>query len=124
VDFSPEALTGFLRRLLLAVTVALVLVPAAFAAEPTAPVFDGKGNLVETPFIPKPEPARLTEARALRTFLDYPKVRDWLDRYPKTGRTTQAELDDEQRSWRVKVWWGEAGQIADGRVDDRTGLVT
>ena len=24
----------------------------------------------------------------------------------------------------MKVWWGEAGQIADGKVDDRSGLVT
>jgi hypothetical protein len=124
VDLSQETLTGFLRRLLLAVLVALVATPAALAAEPTAPVFDGNGNLVQTPFVPKPGPARLTEARALRTFLAYPKVRDWLDRYPKTGRTSEAKLDDEQRSWRVKVWWGDAGQIADGRVDDRTGLVS
>jgi len=86
-------------------------------------VFDGEGNLVQTPFIPAPEPARLSERRAERIFLAHPKVRDWLDRYPREGRTVQADFDDEDAVWRVKVWWGEAGQIADGKVDDRTGLV-
>jgi hypothetical protein len=87
-------------------------------------VFDGEGNLVQTPFIPVPEPARLTEDRAKRIFLGYPKVRDWLDRYPRSDRTVQAEYEEEESSWRVKVWWGEAGQIADGRVDDRSARVT
>ena len=87
-------------------------------------MFDGKGNLVQTPFIPAPEPARLTEQRAERIFLAHPKIRDWLDRYPTKGRTVQAEYDDDDSAWRVKVWWGEAGQIADGKVDDRSGLVT
>jgi hypothetical protein len=51
-------------------------------------------------------------------------VRDWLDRYPREGRTVQAEHDQETGLWRVRVWWGEAGQIADGRLEDRTGRVT
>jgi hypothetical protein len=51
-------------------------------------------------------------------------VADWLDRYPKRGRVTDADFDEEARSWRVKVWWGDAGQIADGRVDDATEQVT
>jgi hypothetical protein len=79
---------------------------------------------VQTPFIPAPEPARLSEKRAERIFLAHPKVREWLDRYPKQGRTVEADFDDEEAAWRVKVWWGEAGQIADGKVDDRSGLVT
>ena len=94
------------------------------ATTPTAPVFDGRGNLVQTPFIPAPEPQQLTEQRAERIFLANPKVRDWLDRYPTKGRTVQTEFQDEDSTWRVKVWWGEAGQIADGKVDDRSGLVT
>ena len=87
-------------------------------------MFDGEGNLVQTPFIPKPEPARLTERRALGLFLAYPKVRDWLARYPKSGRTTEAEYLEDQGSWHVKVWREPAGQIADGRVDDDTATVT
>jgi hypothetical protein len=79
---------------------------------------------VQTPFIPAPEPARLSERRAERIFLAHPKVREWLDRYPKQGRTVEADFADEEAAWRVKVWWGEAGQIADGKVDDRSGLVT
>jgi hypothetical protein len=79
---------------------------------------------VQTPFIPAPEPAQLSERRAERIFLAHPKVREWLDRYPKQGRTVQADFDDAEAVWRVKVWWGEAGQIADGKVDDRSGLVT
>ena len=99
--------------------------PSADAA-PTAtePVFDGRGNLVETPFIPAPEPARISEQRAERIFLAYPKVRDWLDRYPRQDRVVQAEYEEENAAWHVRVWWGEAGQIADGRVDDRTARVS
>ena len=101
------------------------LTPAvALGQTVTGPVFDGRGNLVETPFIPVPEPARLTEARAERILLAYPKVRDWLERYPRTDRTVQAEYEEERSAWHVRVWWGEAGQIADGRVDDRTGRVS
>ena len=51
-------------------------------------------------------------------------MRDWLSRYPAQGRSVQAEFDDEDGTWRVKAWWGEAGQIADGKIDDRSGLVT
>jgi hypothetical protein len=87
-------------------------------------VFDGRGNLVQTPFIPVPEPARLSEERAERIFLSYPKVRDWLERYPRTDRTVQGEYEEERGAWHVRVWWGEAGQIADGRVDDETERVT
>ena len=87
-------------------------------------MFDDEGNLVQTPLVPTPEPPRLTEARATAIFLAYPKVRDWLDRYPKRGRVTEATFDDETRLWRVKAWWGDAGQIADGRVEDASGRVT
>jgi hypothetical protein len=66
----------------------------------------------------------LSEARAERIFLAYPKVREWLKRYPRTDRTVQGEYEEERGAWHVRVWWGEAGQIADGRVDDRSGRVT
>jgi hypothetical protein len=112
------------RRALAAAACALVLVPAAGAATPTGPVFDEDGNLVRTPFVPPLDEPRLTEARATRIFVAYPKVRDWLDRYPTKGRVTDADFDEELGSWRVKVWWGDAGQIADGRVDDSERRVT
>jgi hypothetical protein len=97
---------------------------ASGATPPTRTEFDGNGNLVRTPLVPPPEPPRLTEGRATEVFLAYPKVAAWLDRYPRRGRTTDAEFDEETRLWRVKVWWGEAGQIADGKVEDATGGVT
>src|SRR6185503_13307759 len=123
LDVSKKTLTRLLRYGILAAALAWPSVAGA-ATTPTAPVFDGRGNLVQTPFIPAPEPQRLTEQRAERIFLAYPKVRDWLDRYPTKGRTVQAEYDDDDSVWRVKVWWGAAGQIADGKVDDRSGVVT
>ena len=62
---------------------------------------------------------------------------DWLDRYPPEGRITDATFEadaakctagTEGGCWEVKVWWKrgntDAGQIADGRVEDRTGRVT
>ena len=90
----------------------------------TEPVFDGRGNLVQTPFIPAPEPARLSDARAQRLFLADPKIRDWLKRYPTKDRVVQGEYEADHGAWHVRVWWGDAGQIADGRVDDKTGAVT
>jgi hypothetical protein len=73
---------------------------------------------------PPPADPRLTEARATQALLEHSKVEDWLTRYPRRGRVTDAEFDEDSRSWRVKVWWGAAGQIADGRVDDASGAVT
>ena len=90
----------------------------------TEPVFDGRGNLVQTPFIPAPEPARLSDQRAQQLFLAEPKIRNWLKRYPTKDRVVQGEYEAEHGAWHVRVWWGDAGQIADGRVDDKTGAVT
>jgi hypothetical protein len=101
-----------------------VLAPAAQAATPTRPVFDSQGRLVQAPFSPTVEPARLTEQKATAVFLADDKVADWLDRYPDESRVTDATFDKERRDWEVGVWWGDAGQIATGRVDDRRGVVT
>jgi hypothetical protein len=68
--------------------------------------------------------ARLSEERATAVFLRDAKVADWLDRYPAEGRIEDATFDADDRTWRMHVWWGEAGEIATGRVDDRTGRVT
>ncbi|HEY6584983.1 MAG TPA: hypothetical protein VIZ29_09060 [Gaiellaceae bacterium] len=51
------------------------------------------------------------------------KVRDWLDRYPSRGIVDDASYDSKSGEWTVHVWWGEAGEIARGKVDDRTGRV-
>ena len=112
------------RRVAAACVVALALVPAAEAATPpTAPVYDGHGRLVDTPFVSAAKP-RLTKKRATSIFLAHPKVRDWLERYPTRNRVTDATYDKKYEDWTVKVWWGEAGEIATGRVKDDTALVT
>jgi hypothetical protein len=90
------------RGLLLAVLAGLVLAPPVGGAE-------------------KP---RLTEARATAIFLAHPKVDDWLERYPARGRTTDATYDSASGVWETGVWWGEAGQIAKGAVDDGSGRVS
>lgn len=106
---------------------ALALVPAARAATstapgamPTAPVYDFKGRLIETPFAPT---AKLTQQQAIAKFRADPKVRDWLDRYPAAKRTFEATFQSGRGSWEVKIWWDAAGEIATGRVDDVTGAV-
>jgi hypothetical protein len=68
--------------------------------------------------------ARLSEEAATRAFLRHEKVADWLDRYPQRGIAKEATFDDKRRDWTVHVWWGEAGEIATGRIDDRSGRVT
>jgi hypothetical protein len=73
------------------------------------------------PSLRPPEP-RLAKAEVTRIFLRYGKVASWLDRYPQTGRTTETTF--KNGSWMVKVWWGKAGEIATGHVDDHSGAVT
>jgi hypothetical protein len=96
--------------------------PAAAAPAPTAPVYDEDGRLVETPFVPPADAARLTEREATRIALRHPKVADWLERYPP-GPQTDAEHRPATDEWVVKAWSGEAGQIVLAKVDDRTGQV-
>jgi hypothetical protein len=69
------------------------------------------------------ELARLDEAEATEIALAHPKVAAWLDRYPPDP-TTDAEYRRDSETWLVKAWSGEAGQIAQAVVQDRTGQVT
>ena len=98
----------------------------ARAQEPTAPVYDSRGNLVGTPFVPEPAQPQLTEEDAIGRALAHEKVDDWLARYPKRTLTEEAELDEDARVWTVKVWSSlpDAGQVALAKVDDRSGSVT
>ena len=116
-----------MRRLLAAALAALVLAPAAAAATgtaPTAPVFDGKGHLVQTPLVPPQSGPRLTKPLALKIFEHAPKVAAWLSRYPDKGLVDEETYDAKSQSWTVKIWWGAAGEIAEGKVADATGTVT
>lgn len=101
-----------------------MLAPGASAATtPTAPVFDGKGRLVQTPFAPAPGSAHRSKQYVLAVFKANPKVAAWLDRYPSKGLVDEETYDPKLSSWTVKIWWGKAGEIAEGRVDDASGVV-
>jgi hypothetical protein len=114
-----------LRRGLLVAVAGLALVPAADGATtPTRPVYDAQGRLVQTPFAPARERPKLTKQRATAIFLREGKVADWLDRYRRADRTTDATYDPKRRDWTVNTWDERAGQTATGRVDDATGVVT
>ena len=114
-----------MRRVVLVLVAVAFVTPAAHAATTTTgPVYDSKGRLVQAPFAPTVAPAKLDEKRATAIFLRNHKVADWLDRYPTRDRVTDATYDKKLDDWKVGVWWGSAGQIASGRVDDQTGLVT
>jgi hypothetical protein len=81
---------------------------------------------------------RLTKERAVAIFVADDKVADWLDRYPTKGRVTDATFESDPVKcgggatggcWTVHVWWSknkkvDAGEIAQGKVDDQSGRVT
>jgi hypothetical protein len=112
-----------MRRALVVAAAAFLLgaVPAS-GAVPTAPLYDAAGRLVEAPFAPSSAPPALRERDAVEAFLEFPKVARWLDRYPP-GPQTDASLDRRTRTWTVRVWSGEAGEIATGTVADAGGRV-
>ena len=117
---------GLLAATLAALTAA-VLASSALASTrttSTAPTFDAKGHLVGTPFVPQRPRTSLTQRQALRIFERYPKVAAWLTRYPRSGRSHEVTFDAGSGEWTVKIWWGAAGEIAQGTVLDTTGGVT
>jgi hypothetical protein len=85
-------------------------------------VYDDAGRLVQTPFAPPEGAARLDARQATAILLRYPKVRDWLERYPPDPQT-DAEFRAASDEWVVKAWSGDAGQIVLGKVDDGSGTV-
>jgi hypothetical protein len=115
-----------MRRLAaVAAFVILACCPAAAAADsPTGPVYDGQGRLVETPFAPVTPQAALTQDEAKAAFFAVPKVKDWLDRYTRSKLQTDATYDKTYAVWNIGVWDKRAGEVASGRVDDLSGIVT
>jgi hypothetical protein len=101
------------RALAVAALLAFLLAPAAVAK--------GKPMPLQPRFTTGPH---LTKPKATAIFLAEHKVGTWLDRYPRKGRVTEADYDKTSHGWTVKVWWGKAGEIATGQVDDSSGLVT
>src|SRR5262249_43146143 len=117
---------GPVRRIALVLLLLLAAAGTAHAAEPKpiGPVYDSNGRIIEIPLAPTEQPKRLTPGKAADVFLAYPKVKDWLSRYPKKGRYTSGSWKAATRSWEVDVFWDPAGKIATGRVDDATASVT
>ena len=46
------------------------------------------------------------------------------DALPGAGRTDEETYYATTQSWTVKIWWEQAGEIAEGTVDDASGAVT
>jgi hypothetical protein len=114
------------RRLLAVALCAAAAAPAAHAASTvTAPVYDGKGHLVQTPFAPSAGTSHLTKKLALSLVRQDDKVADWLARYPnKSGIQDEETYDPKTASWTVKIWLGKAGEIVEAKVDDASSVVT
>ncbi len=81
----------------------------------------GGTNPLTQPSPLAPTASKLTKERATATFLDDPKVHDWLERYPPKPQT---DATFKQGFWTVNVFSGEAGEIATGKVDDGLNVVT
>jgi len=102
------------------VVAALALVPAARAGTTTT-------TTTTNPFTPPASVSgaqpHLKRAEVIARFLAYPKVHDWLKRYPPKPETDASySLGD----WTVHVWAAVKGEpeVATGTVDDTTGVVT
>jgi hypothetical protein len=93
-----------MRRLGLVAFCALLLVPSAGAA-------------------PK---AKLTKERATAILIANPKVADWLRHFPPKTRTTEATYSARFGNWTIKIWTSidKVGEVATGRVQDATAVVT
>ena len=112
-----------MRRVLVALTAGLVLAPTAWGVTTaTAPVYDSKGHLVQTPYAPA-NASQLTKKKASDIFLHDHKVSEWLKHYPRVV-TYDATYSAKDRNWTVHVWSGAAGEVAQGKVDDASGAVT
>ena len=113
-----------MRRALIVAAVAALLTPAAHAATTvTAPVYDSKGHLVQTPLAPSADAPKHTKKQILAIVEAYPKVRDWLARYPVTKRVDEEDYDSKTTQWTVKIWRDPAGEIVQATVDDPSGTV-
>jgi hypothetical protein len=115
-----------LRGVLAAAAAALALAAPAAAASPTSPVYDSKGNVIGTPFVPQEEAGpSLGEREAIQLALANRKIADWIDRYDRQKLTKEASFDAKSGLWTVKVWApGEAGQVVLARVEDSSVRVT
>ena len=122
-----------MKRWACAVALALLLAPAAGAADTAPPSHRAatattaaaparrplgqRRRSAEEPFAPAPEAPADEGASPSPTSSRYPKVAHWLERYPPKPQT-DATFDKATRRWTVQVWSGRAGEIALGKVED------
>ena len=104
------------RALVSAVVVALAVAGSALGGTSTGQV----PGVMKGPL--NPPAKRLTQAQVTQIFLDNRKVAGWLRHYTNTVRRTDATF--KAGHWTVKVWAGAAGEVATGKVDDKSGAVT
>jgi hypothetical protein len=104
------------RALVPAVVAALVVAGSALAGTSTGVV----PGVMKGPL--NPPAKRLTKAQVTQIFLDNRKVSGWLRHYTNQARQTDATF--KAGNWTVKVWAGAAGEVATGKVDDKSGAVT
>ena len=95
--------------------------PASSTATSAASAASGATTATDTTTTAAAPASRLTDARATQIVLAYPKVASWLHRY-SSGVTTSATLT--AGVWQVNVFYGPAGEIATGKVNDASGQVT
>jgi hypothetical protein len=123
-----ELPTARLGLALAAATAAVLVAASGASAAATTPVYDSNGNPIEVPFVPQDSPgaATLTEKQAIAAVLRFPKVADWVGRYPAKSLTKDATFDDDTGLWDVNVWSSlpDAGQIVEAKVEDSTARVT
>ena len=104
------------RALVSAVVVALAVAGSALGGTSTGQV----PGVMKGPL--NPPAKRLTNTQVTQIFLDNRKVAGWLRHYTNTVRRTDATFKGGH--WTVKVWAGAAGEVATGKVDDKSGAVT
>ncbi len=98
----------------------------AVATNPTAAVRVAPASTTTPPATTTTTPSappktRLTSNQATEIFLTNGHVVAWIHRYPPNIGT---EASYTNGSWTVNVFYGPAGEIATGNVDDLTGAVT
>lgn len=104
-----------LKQVVLVVACALAFAPTVAAA--TTP------KLPAALIVKQSSTPHLTKARALAIAKHNDKIADWLTRYPVKSLVDDEQYDATTTSWTVKIWSGQAGEIAQARIDDASGYV-
>jgi hypothetical protein len=106
------------------VGIAAALVALTTAAAAPAATTSTTSTSPTAPAVGPAAKPHLSQKQVIATFERTPKVEHWLARYPQRDRVKEATFDSQSRLWTVKIWWGKAGEIATGRIDDLSGVVT